>query len=163
MCNVRNIDITFQLYTKRACNSTTMVTFSGTQFERILTNEGNSVVMQYKWLSWCCRGASGSNYEVLHRLVQMQMLCYPSATSAKSFILHHNTVSFISKDSLKLCSRKRHHCSRDPCIFRTVGCVQRWWITCSKRYLTADFPGLIQALFVYNWNVMSMLRTLHIN
>ena len=29
-------------------NSTTMVTVSGTQFERILTNEGNSVVMQYK-------------------------------------------------------------------------------------------------------------------
>jgi hypothetical protein len=101
-----NIDITFQLYTKRACIKPgksavmyvyvrgihvssfhdfsirfwscsgsvvfwcflSMVTFSGTQFERILTNEGNSVVMQYKWLSWCCRGASGSNYEVLHRL-----------------------------------------------------------------------------------------------
>jgi hypothetical protein len=31
--------------------STTMVTFSGTQFERILTNGGNSVVMQYTLLS----------------------------------------------------------------------------------------------------------------
>jgi hypothetical protein len=28
-----------------------MVTFSGTQFERILTNEGNSVVMQHNDLA----------------------------------------------------------------------------------------------------------------
>jgi hypothetical protein len=52
----RSVNKTISKYT---WNSVALVTFSGTELERILTNEGNSVVMQHNDLNGLINGPLG--------------------------------------------------------------------------------------------------------
>ena len=66
---------------KYTWNSVAMVTFSGTELERILTNEGNSVVMQHNNLT----GLINGSLEVLMRY-HIELLRYKCSIFRGSFI-----------------------------------------------------------------------------